>query len=143
MGQRPWRGLVLALMLISLATPVQADGEGIGMNAAQLPVSVDVDASPLLSVHLVGFGANGTATLHASISDAEGSVVWSAMDNATLGDGDATVLVLNLSTVPAGVQQRELALSGHVMVSNATHVSSATVTLQRDRPLSVGVVTDR
>ena len=141
MGQRPWRGLVLALMLISLVTPVQADGEGIGMDAAQLPVSVDVDDSPLLSVHLVGFGVNGTAMLHASISDAEGSVVWSAMDNATLGGGDAAVLVLNLSTVPTGVQQLELVLSGHVMASNATHVSSATVTLQRDRPLSVGVVT--
>ena len=140
MGQRPWRGLVLALMLISLVTPVQADGEGIGMDAAQLPVSVDVDDSPLLSVHLVGFGVNGTAMLHASISDAEGSVVWSAMDNATLGDGDTTVLVLNLSTVPTGVQQLELVLSGHVMASNTTHVSSATVTVQRDRPLSVGVV---
>ena len=125
MGQRPWRGLVLALMLISLVTPVQADGEGIGMDAAQLPVSVDVDDSPLLSVHLVGFGVNGTAMLHASISDAEGSVVWSAMDNATLGGGDATVLVLNLSTVPTGVQQLELVLSGHVMASNTTHVSSS------------------
>ena len=76
--------------------------------------------------------------LHASISDAEGSVVWSAMDNATLGGGDATVLVLNLSTVPTGVQQLELVLSGHVMASNTTHVSQATVTLQRIGPVCRG-----
>ncbi|GIS27623.1 MAG: hypothetical protein CM15mP128_3820 [Methanobacteriota archaeon] len=103
-----------------------------------IAVSVDVDDSPLLSVHLVGFGANGTATLHASISDAEGSVVWSAMDNVTLGDGDATVLVLNLSTVPAGVQQLELVLSGHVMVSTPRTSRRPRFTLQRDRPCLSG-----
>ena len=140
MGQRPWRGLLLALMLISLSTPVQADGDGIGMDAALLPAFVDVDLEPMLEVHLVGFGVNGTAMLMASISDAEGSVVWSVMDNVSLGDGDGTVLMVNLSTIPAGVQQLDLELSGHVMASNGTHVSSAVVSLQRDRPLSVGVV---
>ena len=140
MGQRPWRGLLLALMLISLSTPVQAEGDGIGIDAALLPASVDVDIDPMLEVHLVGFGLNGTATLHATISDAEGSVVWSFMDNASLGGDDVAVVEVNLSTVPAGVQQLDLVLTGHVMASNATHVSSATVSLQRDRPLSVGVV---
>ena len=86
MGQRPWRGLMLASMLILLAIPVQADGDGIGIDAAQLPTFVDVDLSEEVVVHLQGFGVNGTATLHGTISDAEGAVVWSVMDNISLGD---------------------------------------------------------
>ena len=140
MGQRPWRGLMLASMLILLAIPVQADGDGIGIDAAQLPAFVDVDLTEEVVVHLQGFGVNGTATLHGTISDAEGAVVWSVMDNISLGDGDTGVLTLNVSTVPAGSQELNLLLSGHVLVSNTTHLSSATVSLQRDRPLSVGIV---
>ena len=140
MGRRRWRGLMLASMLILLAVPVQADGDGIGMNASLLPSFVDVDDGSALDVHLQGFGANGTATLEASISNAEGSVVWSVTDTISLGDGDAGVLTLNLSTVPAGQQQLDLVLSGHVLTSNTTHVSSASVSVQRDRPLSVGIV---
>ena len=127
-------------MLVMLSTPVQADGDGIGMNATLLPAFVDVDVDPMLEVHLVGFGLNGTAMLVASISDAEGTVVWSVMDNDSLGGGDAAVVAFNLSTVPAGVQQLDLVLSGHVMASNASYVSSAALSVQRDRPLSVGVV---
>ena len=140
MGRRRWRGLMLASMLILLAVPVQADGDGIGMNASLLPSFVDVDDGSALDVHLQGFGANGTATLEASISNAEGSVVWSVTDTISLGDGDVGVLTLNLSTVPAGQQQLDLVLSGHVLTSNTTHVSSASVSVQRDRPLSVGIV---
>ena len=110
MGRRRWRGLMLASMLILLAVPVHADGDGIGMNASLLPSFVDVDDGSALDVYLQGFGANGTATLEASISNAEGSVVWSVTDTISLGDGDTTVLVLNLSTVPP-VQQLELVLS--------------------------------
>jgi len=140
MGRRHWRGLMLAFLLIFLAIPVQADGDGVGIDVAQLPAFVDVDVDPELQVHLQGFGLNGTATLLASISNAEGALVWSWYDNVSLGDEDTTVVPVNLSTVPAGSQQLDLMLTGHVMVSNGTHVSSASVAIQRDRPLSVGIV---
>ena len=140
MGRRHWRGLMLASLLIFLAIPVQADGDGIGIDVAQLPASVDVDASPELQIHVQGFGVNGSATLLASVSNAEGALVWSVVNNVSLGDGDTDVIALNLSTVPAGQQQLDLVLTGHVMASNATHVSSASVAVQRDRPLSVGIV---
>jgi uncharacterized CHY-type Zn-finger protein len=131
---------MLAFLLIFLAIPVQADGDGVGIDVAQLPAFVDVDVDPELQVHLQGFGLNGTATLLASISNAEGALVWSWYDNVSLGDEDTTVVPVNLSTVPAGSQQLDLMLTGHVMVSNGTHVSSASVAIQRDRPLSVGIV---
>ena len=140
MGRRHWRGLMLAFLLIFLAIPVQADGDGVGIDVAQLPAFVDVDVNPELHVNLQGFGLNGTATLLASISNAEGALVWSWYDNVSLGDEDTTVVPVNLSTVPAGSQQLDLMLTGHVMVSNGTHVSSASVAIQRDRPLSVGIV---
>lgn len=140
MGRRHWRGLMLASLLIFLAIPVQADGDGIGIDVAQLPASVDVDATPELPIHLQGFGVNGSATLLASISNAEGAMVWSQSNNLSLGDGDTAVVPVNLTTVPAGQQQLDLVLTGHVMASNGTHVSSASVAVQRDRPLSVGIV---
>lgn len=140
MGRRAWRGLLLASLLVLLAIPVQADGDGVGIVASQLPSSFDVDADPTLQVHLQGFGVNGTAELQASIADAEGSIVWSWAQNVSLGDEDLAVVVLNLSTVPAGQQQLQLNLVGHVLISNSTHLSSATVPVQRDRPLSVGFV---
>ena len=140
MGRRHWRGLLLASLLIFLAIPVQADGDGVGIDVAQLPAFVDVDLDPELHLHLQGFGSNGTATLLASISNAEGAMVWSLYDNISLGDEDTTVVAVNLSTVPAGSQQLDLVLTGHALVSNGTHVSSASVTVQRDRPLSVGIV---
>ncbi|MCH1411378.1 MAG: hypothetical protein L7U48_04780 [Candidatus Poseidoniaceae archaeon] len=140
MGRRAWRGLLLASLLVLLAIPVQADGDGVGIDASQLPSSVDVDADPTLQVYLQGFGVNGTAELQASIADAEGSIVWSWAQNVSLGDEDIAVVALNLSTVPAGQQQLQLNLVGHVLISNSTHLSSATVSVQRDRPLSVGFV---
>lgn len=140
MGRRAWRGLLLASLLVLLAIPVQADGDGVGIDASQLPSLVDVDADPTLQVHLQGFGVNGTAELQASIADAEGSIVWSWAQNVSLGDEDIAVVALNLSTVPAGQQQLQLNLVGHVLISNITHLSSATVSVQRDRPLSVGFV---
>lgn len=140
MGRRAWRGLLLASLLVLLAIPVQADGDGVGIDASQLPSSVDVDADPTLQVYLQGFGVNGTAELQASIADAEGSIVWSWAQNVSLGDEDISVVALNLSTVPAGQQQLQLNLVGHVLISNSTHLSSATVSVQRDRPLSVGFV---
>lgn len=140
MGRRHWRGLMLASLLIFLAIPVQADGDGIGIDVTQLPVSVDVDATPEVQIHLQGFGVNGSATLLASINNAEGTMVWSQFHNVSLGDGDVAAVPVNLSTVPAGQQQLDLTLTGHVMASNGTHVSSASVAIQRDRPLSVGIV---
>lgn len=92
MGRRRWRGLMLASLLIFLAIPVQADGDGIGIDVAQLPASVDVDATPELQIHLQGFGVNDSATLLASISNAEGAMVWSQSNNLSLGDGDTAVV---------------------------------------------------
>ncbi len=141
MGRRAWRGLMLAALLIFISIPVQADGDGIGIEVSQLPAFLDIDANPELQVYVQGFGVNATAELQASISDAEGQLVWSWGQNVSLGGADTAVLVLNLSTVPAGQQQLDLALIGHVLVSNSTHVSSASVSVQRDRPLSIGIVT--
>ena len=133
-------GVLLLVLLLLPLVAVAAEGDGAGLRLSALPSGmVDVDVDPVLSVTVDGHGIVSDDVLRADIEDAEGSVVWTQSSPFTVQPGASIDLELNLSTVPTGQHLLLLSLENSSMVSNATHATTASVMIERARPLAVSV----
>ena len=133
-------GVLLLVLLLLPLVAVAAEGDGAGLRLSALPSgTVDVDVDPVLSVTVDGHGIVSDDVLRADIEDAEGSVVWTQSSPFTVQPGGSLDLELNLSTVPTGQHLLLLSLENSSMVSNATHATTASVMIERARPLAVSV----